>query len=180
MTLFEPLKNSIETIPFACRIGFAAILIGAFGEGFQHVVEMWLGMFSSRAAFEAEALNPARLAAGGVKVAGVLAAGYFATLSLVNARGVVPEGTTFRSQFLRTSWAPTSGLIGIICPVVLAGPLIWLHFQLNFYAIGHPVVWIVWGLLALDSLLIGFLALVLGVAIWATEFQGPVASSVEG
>jgi len=169
MEIFKYIAKSIKIVPQAFILAPMAFLIGSFGEGFQHFIELNLGMFETHDAFAAHAASMERLASGAVKVISIFAAVYMSSAALTQKYGQLPQGITFRRRFLESAWKPQSGWVNLVLPVVLIAPLFWLHFKLNGYAIGHDhTAWV----LALDSLVVGVLSLVMGVAMWATEFQG--------
>ena len=141
-----------------------ALVVAA--EGLQPIVEWQLGMFESKAAFQMHSTESLRLAFGVLKALAVLLAFYLISKKLFSRHGPEPRHGTFNKDLLRKLWDPRGGHLGLLAMIVYIAPLIFVHFQLNFLAIGSSLAPI---FLVIDSFIVGLIALMLAASYWAGE-----------
>lgn len=110
-----------------------------------------------------------RLSFGIVKAISVVAACYFIPKKLFATYGPEPRHGSFNKDMLRKLWDPRVDLLGLIAMFILAIPLIFFHIRLSELALGHSMAPVI---LIFDSFLIGLLATVMGLSIWAGDFVG--------
>lgn len=156
---YQASVKALKYSPYAVAIVVAA-------EGVQHIAEWRLGMFESIAAFEMHSSDTLRLAFGIVKALAVLIAIYLISKKLFCENGPQPRYGTFNKDLLRKLWDPRGSAVGILAMFAYAVPLIFIHYQLNFLAIGKPVAPV---FLVIDSVVVGFIALTIAAAYWAGE-----------
>ena len=166
MKLLGILKLTLLKLRASFTLSLVMVLCVAAAEGLQHVVEYYLGMYESEAAFRDKQSSTLRLSFGVLKAVSVVTACYIVPKNLSQAYGPPPQFGSFRADMVRKLWDPRGGIWGIISMLALVAPLIFLHMKLNFAAMGHNIASV---LLILDSFLIGSLALVMGTSIWAND-----------
>jgi len=166
MPILTLIKTVITNLKSAILLAPIAILLVVFAEGFQHAIEWHLGMYQSKDAFMAGQSRPVRLSFGIIKAISVIAACYFVPKKLSETYGPPAKYGSFNKDMIRKLWDPRGGISGLIAMLMLAAPLIYLHFRLSGLAVGHPIAAT---LLVIDSLLIGLLALVMGTSVWAAD-----------
>lgn len=169
MKLVATLKLVLSHLTVAIALSPLMIACVIAAEGAQHIVEWHLGMYESRKMFAAHQSDTIRLGFGAVKAVSVIAACYFIPKKLFKAYGPAPRHGSFNNDMLRKLWDPRADMSGLMAMLILAAPLIFLHFRLSELAMGHSFAPI---LLILDSFLIGLLAATMGLSIWAGDFAG--------
>lgn len=159
-------KNVFENLRLAASLSPIMILAVIGAEGLQHVAEYSLGMYASQAIFHSLQNNPLRLGFGIFKAVIMIAAIYMIAKNIAAYKKTPSKHGSFRADMMRKLWDPTLGFSGLLTSLLLAAPIIFLHYKLSYMAMGHSLSPLI---LTLDSLLIGFLALVIGTAIWAGD-----------
>lgn len=166
MKLFTIIKYATSHLPAALTLAWPIVLCACLAEGLQHVAEWHLGMYASKDAFTAQQGNSLRIGFGILKVTALLAATYFVPKALFKAFGPPPKYGSFNKDMLRKLWDPRGGMTGFFAMLILAAPLIALHYGLSYLAMGHSLAV---PLLVIDSLLVGAIAAVMGTAVWAGD-----------
>jgi len=167
MFLLKTITLLLKHLKIAIRLCPIVVLCVVFAEGLQHIVEWQLGMYQSAENFAEFQSNKTRLSFGILKAIAVLMACYFIPKKLFETYGPSPVNGSFNADMLRKLWDPRGGISGLLAMLVLAAPLIFIHFQLSYRAMDSTFAPI---LLILDSLLIGVLAAVMGTTIWAGDY----------
>jgi hypothetical protein len=166
MKIIKIMRCVFAILPEAFLLSVSSVLLVVAAEGVQHIVEWHIGMYESRTAFGAKQGDPLRMSFGVLKAAAILSACYFIPKKLSKAFGPSPKFGSFNRDMLRKLWDPRLGVSGMIVMFIIAGPLIYLHFKLSYFAMGHA--WSV-AILFLDSLVVGIIALVMGLCVWAND-----------
>ena len=167
MKIVEILKLVLTHLTAALRLSPLIIACVVATEGAQHIVEWHLGMYQSRDLFSTHQSDTLRLSFGIVKAISVVAACYFIPKKLFATYGPKPRHGSFNKDMLRKLWDPRVGQSGLLAMIILAVPLIFFHFRLSEFAMGHSMASVI---LIFDSILIGLLATVMGLSIWAGDF----------
>lgn len=166
MKILMAIKHVFKTLPLAASLSPLMVLAVVGAEGVQHIAEYNLGMYQSQAVFHGLQNNPVRLGFGAFKAIAMITACYVIAKKLAHKQGPLPKNGSFRAGMIRRLWDPRLGMTGLIVALLLAAPLIILHYKLSYLAMGHSAAPLI---LALDSALIGFLALIIGTSIWAGD-----------
>ena len=166
MKILTASQYVIKNLRRAAALSPLMILAVMAAEGLQHVVEYGLGMYESQAAFHTLQNHRARLGFGLFKAIIMLSACYVIAKNIASDTETPPKFGTFRADMLRKLWDPTFGFTGLLISLILAAPIIFLHYQLSYLAMGHSAAPLI---LLLDSFVIGVLALVIGTSIWAGD-----------
>ncbi len=160
----QQLQLTLRFLPKAFIVAPIAFLIVFLGEGLQHFYEYQSGMFQSLADFENNMKSRARLAFGLIKAASLLIGSIWICFAL-NDKYSTYSSKMFRKLLMRRAWDPRAvDLKGIAIMFILVVPLIFLHFKLNFLAMGHDLTI---SILILDSLLIASSSAIIGTVMWA-------------
>jgi len=107
--------------------------------------------------------NRTRLSFGLVKALSLLVGSVWVSFALNNKYSTYSQ-KMFRRLLIRKAWDPRGvDMKGITILFMMAVPMIFVHFKLNYLAMGHDLVV---PLLILDSLLIALLATVIGTGMW--------------
>jgi len=156
-------QMSIRFLPKAFVLAPLAFLIVFLGEGLQHFYEYQTGMFQSLTDFENSMKSRTRLSFGLVKALSLVIGSIWVCFAL-NRKHSTYSAKMFRKQLVRRLWDPRDlDVEGFIIMFMMLAPLIYVHFKLNYLAMGHDLVI---PILVLDSLLIAALAIVMGTVIW--------------
>jgi len=167
MRIAAIIKHVLTNLFAALKLAPIVVTWVVAAEGLQHIVEWKLGMYQSLDMFTAKQGEPIRLGFGILKAVSVLMACYFMPKKLTRRFGPSPRFGSFNKDMFRKLWDIRSGTAGMVTMLILAVPLTYIHFKLSELAIGHRLAPII---LTVDSLLIGLLALVMGVSIWASDW----------
>ena len=163
LTASQHVLKNLRRAAALCPLMILAVIAA---EGLQHVVEYGLGMYESQAVFHTLQNHPARLGFGIFKAIIMLGACYMIARNIASDTETPSKFGSFRADMIRKLWDPTFGFTGLLLSLMLAAPLIFLHYKLSHLAMGHSAAPLI---LLLDSLVIGFLALVIGTSIWAGD-----------
>ena len=166
MKILIAIRYVFKNLRLAASLSPLMILAVVAAEGAQHMVEYWLGMYQSEAIFHELQNHPLRLGFGVLKAIVMISGCYVIAKRLANRLGPAPKRGSFRADMIRRLWDPTCGMTGLFAALLLAAPIIFLHYKLSYFAMGHASAPV---LLVLDSCLIGILAWVIGTAIWAGD-----------
>ena len=166
MKILIAFKYVFKNLRLAASLSPFVILGVITAEGVQHAAEYWLGMYQSQAIFHDLQNHPLRLGVGALKAIVMIAGCYLIAKALADHQGPPPKRGSFRADMIRRLWDPKLGITGLVIAISLAAPIIFLHYKLSYFAMGHEYAPL---LLAVDSCLIGILAWVAGTAIWAGD-----------
>ena len=158
--VFKITKDTIMTIPTALLVGFFWVALVFTGEGLQHYVEYRMGMFENPDQFKALQNSPKRLAFGVVKAITVITAAFFIPISLNRRCQKFPRRTLRRRLLL---FSPYNKFGYFLALILLCGPLIWFHMQLNYLAMDHSAKI---PILIFDSIVVAGISLLLGTLTW--------------
>jgi len=171
MNIWIAVKYTVSNLRIALSLSLISVTFVIAAEGVQHLVEWYLGMYQSREMFTEHQSNPIRLGFGIFKAISLFTACYFIPKNLSETYGPPHRHGSFNKDIVRKLWDPRSGMSGPFAMFILCVPIIVIHYKLGGLAMGHTFAWL---LLVLDSILVGFLALIMGVSIWAgdiTEYE---------
>jgi len=166
MKILHTIKYVFENLLAAAKLSLVIILLVVAAEGMQHVVEYYLGMYESRKIFNQLQGNPVRIGFGILKAVMVISACYIIPRNLAKHRGPPPKYGSFRADMIRKLWDPRMGMSGFLAMLLLAMPLIFLHYKLSYLAMSYSATI---PFLIADSVLIGILALTMGTSVWAGD-----------
>lgn len=170
MKIFNAFRLTFKTLPAAFALAPAFIIFVVLAEGAQHIAELQLGMYQSLEVFIVHQGHPMRLALGALKGTSILVAFYVIYKRLTEAYGPLPRSGSFRKDFIRKLWDPrvgTHGMMAMVAMVAFGVPLIFVHYELSYFAMGHPQAA---ALLVLDSLLVAIIPLIMATGVWASNF----------
>lgn len=159
-------KYVFKNLRLAAALSPLIILLVILAEGTQHIVEYELGMYQSHAVFREFQSHPIRLTFGILKAVTFIAACYVIAKNMTVHLGPSPKFGSFRADMVRRLWDPRQDMTALPVSILLAAPLIFLHYKMSYLAIGHSMASL---LLLLDSVLIGVLSLVVGTSLWAGD-----------
>lgn len=166
MAFVEHIKLTINYMGKAIWLCPIAVIALIFAEGLQHYVEWTFGMYESEAMFKSYQSHPLRLGFGILKAAALILACYQIPKSLYQIHGPKALSANAGRHVLRKFFDPTAGLSGLIPTLLMTAPIIFIHYQICSFAISNIYAP---ALLLLDSVLIGFLAIVFGTSLWASD-----------
>lgn len=166
MKLLEHMKIATQHLLTAIRIAPLIIGLVILAEGVQHFVEWQLGMFNSQEAFKAQATNQTRLSFGIAKAFAIGIASYYIPKALTKKLGPSAVQDNFAKFYFKKMWDLREGIFGLIGMLLLATPLIAIHYALHYLAFGNIFAPL---LLIIDSVLVGLIATVMGVSVWAQD-----------
>ena len=172
MIFINALRLALVNAPLALRLALLPILVAIAGEGLQHGVEYYLGMYESREQFIALQASPLRLTFGIVKVLAVFFGAYFTLKFMIGTKGPKSAYDGLAKALLRKSWDMRATslkefALTLFVSLALLVPMIFVHYWLNNAAMDRSDDWL---LLGADSILIGLMALAMGLAQWAAMF----------
>jgi uncharacterized membrane protein YhaH (DUF805 family) len=169
MIFIKALRLALINVPLALRLALLPILVAIAGEGLQHGVEYYLGMYESREQFIALQASPLRISFGVIKVLAVFFGAYFTLKFMIGAKGPKSAYVGLAKTLLRKSWDMRATslkefALTLFVSLALLVPMIFVHYRLNHAAMdsAHDLI-----LLSADSVLIGLMALAMGLAQWA-------------
>lgn len=163
MKIFDGIRSFMRElwalVKYAPWLPFAAIA----GEAVQHVVEITFGMYVRGDGIQPGYETNVRILAAAIKVIGFLAT---ITLTIRCTR----NGVSLFDQ--RTKTLDRSVILTvIIVPVAI-------HYALNFLAVGRPPITVI-AIIAIDTLVIGWLAMSLARALPSRRRDGTVAEKLD-
>jgi len=132
------------------------MLLPILGEGVQHIVEVYLGMFTPGDGLDAGRETTIRLSFGGLKALSVLVSIILTAWFL--DRSLEGNARTLRSWISAMNHYDLTGVV--LLTVAIAVPLA-AHYGLNYFAVGKPPIMMA-AILVADSLVVGALAVSLG------------------
>ena len=170
MKILMTIKHVFRNLRLAAALSPVMIFIVIAAEGVQHIAEYSLGMYQSQAIFHDLENSPVRLGFAILKALIMIFACYMIAKKLANHHGLSSDHKPFRAHMIRRLWNPRLDITGLFTALLLAAPIISLHYVFSYLAMGHSAAPLI---LLLDSCLIGVLALVIGTSLWAGESVKP-------